>query len=153
MNESCHTHERFMSHIPSSHITHTNHSYHTHHSYKSALSLWMTIIKSGTCMYVWIYLHVYTPREFNTNHSYRVAKTHLMLIFKGHFPQKCPVIDGSFAKNDLQLQASYECLPPCTNITHGDHIYQSHSARPRAVHDFPSPCTNYKRFPESFPDT
>jgi len=41
------------------------------------------------------------------------------LDFIGHFPHTSPVVIGSFAGKDLQLEAAYASLPPCM---HGDTI-------------------------------
>ena len=38
------------------------------------------------------------------------------LIATGHFPRKSPIINGSFAENDLQLKTSYESAPPRVTI-------------------------------------
>ena len=54
---------------------------------------------------------IYVSQKLST--KYRVAQSHRMSFFIGHFPQKSPIISCSFAKNDLKLKASCGFSPPC----------------------------------------
>jgi len=51
-----------------------------------------------------------------------MATTHRMPFLCRSIPQKNPIIIGSFAKNDLQIEASYGTLPPCMYVWHNSFI-------------------------------
>jgi len=86
------------------------------------VSVSVSVCVYGACMYVHAYLrmhvHICVCACGGCVYRYRVAKTHRIPCSTGHFLQKSPITNGSFAERDLQPKASYTSLPPCVHRAH-----------------------------------
>jgi len=72
-------------------------------------------VRESYHIYEWVMLQIMSTRWESHVTCTGWRRVIGCLIFIGHFPKKNPTLSGSLAKPDLQLEASYQSLPPCIN--------------------------------------
>jgi len=137
MNESCHSHERVMSHIWMSHGTHMNESYHTHEWVMSLT--WMshvTHMNESCHSHEWVMSLTWMSHGTHVNESYHTYEWVMSLTWMSHVAhmnESCHshewVMSLTWMSHVTHMNESchtYEWVTSHTWMSHVTHMNESH---------------------------